>query len=102
LRLLGFFEDVAASTSKNKSKSTSTSTSTNTSLHKGKEEGIVFETAGSQEISPALAAWRAVEQSGLQRVSESRKKIGLFNRGLDVRLAILVGEGLFRLISDPN
>lgn len=50
LRLLGFFQDMAAIASKNKKKSS------NESMDEGAEESIVFETAGSQKISPALAA----------------------------------------------
>lgn len=61
-------DELAASMSKNKSRSTSTCT--NTSLHKGREEGLVFETAGSQR---SAQRWRHGGLSSRAACSERQK-----------------------------
>jgi hypothetical protein len=57
LKLLGFFENMAASATKNNIRNKGTTT--NTSKEETEEEGIMFDTAGSQKISPSLAACEA-------------------------------------------
>lgn len=60
LRLLGFFQDMATSASKNNNKSSSES------MGEGGEEGIVFDTAESQLMSPALAACESYQAKWLE------------------------------------